>query len=97
MAFYRLSYDQGLGVWTVLEEEVYATSYIFTPLTQGTTYSFKVDARNSVGYSPESNTVSILAAQVPDKPESPFTVIEDTNLRVSWLAPNNRGSVIDSY
>lgn len=84
-------------MWVVLEEEVYTTSYIYTPLTQGTTYSFKVDARNSVGYSAESNTVSILAAQVPDQPSAPITVIEDTNLRVSWLAPNNRGSVIQAY
>lgn len=49
-------------MWTTLEEEVLTTDYTFTPVTQGTTYSFKVEARNSVGYSPESNQVSVLAA-----------------------------------
>jgi hypothetical protein len=35
-------------------------------LTEGHTYAFKVEARNSVGYSDLSAEVSILAAQLPD-------------------------------
>lgn len=64
VAYYRVSYDQGIGSYTVLEAEVTgATSYIMTsPVTQGTTYAFKVEARNSVGFSLQSNEVSILAA-----------------------------------
>ena len=62
VAFYRLSYDQGLGVWTTLVEEVYTTDYIYTSVTQGTIYTFKVEARNSVGYSLQSSELSILAA-----------------------------------
>jgi hypothetical protein len=62
VAFYRLSYDQGLGVWTTLVEEIYTTDYTYTSVTQGTTYTFKVEARNSVGYSLESSELSILAA-----------------------------------
>ena len=39
-------------------------------LTSGTTYVFKVQARNSVGISAESASVSILAAKTPDAPLS---------------------------
>ena len=44
---------------------VYTTDFAITP---GATYKFKVEARNSVGYSEFSNTVVIQAVQVPDTP-----------------------------
>lgn len=37
-------------------------------LVPGTTYAFKVQARNTVGFSLDSETISILAAKVPDIP-----------------------------
>jgi hypothetical protein len=37
-------------------------------LTPGTTYTFKVKARNNAGFSDFSDPVSILAAKVPDAP-----------------------------
>lgn len=37
-------------------------------LTSGTTYSFKITARNSVGNSVESAVLAVLAAKVPDAP-----------------------------
>jgi len=40
--------------------------YIATGLTQGSTYQFKVESRNLYGHSKLfSNTVVVLAAQVP--------------------------------
>jgi hypothetical protein len=40
---YRIWYDQGLGVWAVLIQEVTTNSYTMTsPVTQGTAYTFKV-------------------------------------------------------
>ena len=58
---YRIWYDAGINSYTVLAV-VTDTSYTATSLTPGTTYKFKVQSRNSVGYSPFSNVVSILAA-----------------------------------
>lgn len=67
VVFYRLWYDQGsLQTWAILEPEVYSTSYTMQLVTTGTTYKFRVQARNSVGFSDNSNEVSILAGQVPD-------------------------------
>ena len=95
---YRIWYDQGLGVWAVLIQEVTTNSYTMTsPVTQGTAYTFKVQALNSVGYSDYSNEVTILAGQIPDKPSAPQTSIDGSNVQVTWLAPNNRGSPITRY
>lgn len=50
-------------MWITLEEEVYATDYTFvSAATTGVTYSFRVSARNSVGYSDYSDEVSVLVA-----------------------------------
>jgi hypothetical protein len=49
---YRLSYDQAAGNWVTLEEAVVGTKYTTSFSVQaGKTYSFTIEARNSVGYS----------------------------------------------
>ena len=73
------------------------TFYTAESLTPGNTYKFKVQSRNSVGYSPFSNEVSILAAQVPSTPEAPLTILSGTSVIISWLVPYNGGSTITSY
>ena len=50
-----------------------------------------------MGYSAYSAPVSILAAQIPDKPDAPTTSIENLDVRISWLAPNFRGYAITKY
>jgi len=46
-----------------------STSYVTSvSLTPGTSYSFKVTARNSVGSSEKSTALSVLAATIPDAP-----------------------------
>ncbi len=47
---------------------VVAQDYTATNLTPGRTYSFKVTARNIVGYGAISTAVTILAAKIPDAP-----------------------------
>jgi hypothetical protein len=51
-----------------------------------------------------SETVSILAAQIPDQPETPTTTFVDSyyftpnpNVVVDWIAPDARGSPITGY
>lgn len=52
MIDYRLSYDQAAGNWVTLEEAVVGTKYTTSFSVQaGKTYSFTIEARNSVGYS----------------------------------------------
>lgn len=59
---YRLTYDQGADVYSVLATGIVATSYTVTGLVTGNTYKFKLQARNEYGYSDYSDTVAILTA-----------------------------------
>ena len=77
---------------------VTALNYNATSLTEGSTYQFKVEARNIYGFSIFSNTVSILAAQVPDQPyPAPTTLWVPDNVLVSWSIPDSGGSPIIGF
>lgn len=77
---YRIWSDQGTGTtYSVIALNVATTSFTVTGLTQGTTYKFRVDARNSQGYSASSAVVTILAAQIPDVPSAPTTSFNNAN------------------
>lgn len=64
---YSVFYMQsGASTFVQLASGVTSRSYLTTvSLTQGTTYVFTVKARNSVGLSAQSATLSVLAAQIP--------------------------------
>jgi hypothetical protein len=68
-------------------------------LNAGTTYSFKVQARNEFGLSASSDPVSILAAQEPAQPEVPSTTfaLDGTTVTIDWSAPSDMGSPILGY
>ena len=61
---YRISYDQGAGNGIFVEylSGISTTFYTVVGVNRGTTYTFKVQARNAFGYSDYSETVTILAA-----------------------------------
>lgn len=73
------------------------TTYTATGLTADTVYSFKVKARNIVGFSAESSSISIRAATVPITPIAPVTSIQGSSVRVTWTPPDNGGSPITAY
>jgi hypothetical protein len=66
-------------------------------LTEGYTYAFKVQARNSVDLGDLSTEISILAAQIPDQPSAPTTTIDGSDAIVTWDFPDIRGSPITAY
>lgn len=70
---YKVWYDQGTNIYTDLAVVV-DDFYLAESLVPGNTYKFKIQSRNSVGYSPFSNEVSILAGEAPSTPEAPTTV-----------------------
>jgi hypothetical protein len=63
----------------------------------GTTYTFKVNARNAFGYSEDSNEISVIAAQKPSKPSSPTTSFANDIVTVSWDLPTDNGAPITAY
>ena len=59
---YEISFDQGIDTWSIIAYGVTEQQYTIVGLTAGTTYKFKVSARNDFGQSDYSSPVSILAA-----------------------------------
>jgi hypothetical protein len=62
---------------------------------------FLVEARNLVGFSDPSDTITVLAAQIPDKPvllaNVPAITLAD-RIGLTWVSPEfNGGSPIIDY
>jgi hypothetical protein len=87
---YRVWYDQANGNYIVLQANIVATSLTVTTLTMGTSYKFRVESRNSFGYSVLfSNEITVLQAEVPSKPSTPTTTVNtDVSVLVDWNAPS---------
>ena len=78
-----------------------ATSTTVTGLTQGTTYTFKVEAINPTGTGPASaasNPVTPAGAVVPTAPTGVQAAAASNSAKVSWTAPDSDGdSAITGY
>lgn len=87
----------GDSVYNVIATGVLTKSYTATGLTLGVTYEFVVEARNSIGYSAISESLTILHAIPPETPDAPITTNSGQDIVVSWSAPIENGSPITSY
>jgi parallel beta-helix repeat protein len=75
-----------------------ATSELLTGLTDGTSYTFTVAARNAVGWGPTSAKSPPMIAGAPGQPGVPTVVrVASGSLRVSFAAPMSNGAPITSY
>src|SRR5207249_1452712 len=76
-------------------------SYTDSPLTNGTTYYYKVTAVNEVGEGPPSNEASatpVSGQTVPSPPRSLSAAAGDARVTLAWLAPSSDGgSPITNY
>jgi hypothetical protein len=101
---YRLSYDQSTNgvTYTVVSSTIVVKSHTVTGLTAGKTYKFKVESRNSIGYSSSSNVLSAVAAVVPSAPAAPSTIMDVNDVTIDWNSPSSSsqtayGSAISGY
>ncbi len=76
-----------------------ATTEIVTGLTNGSSYTFKVAAINSVGTGAQSAASNaVTPATVPGAPTITATVPANTSVAITWTAPaSNGGSAITAY
>jgi hypothetical protein len=86
----------------VIKDASYTSlSLTVTGLTAGTTYNFRLNAKNIVGSSILTSVFPIIAATVPDPPTAFFKDEANSNLTqvaFSWTAPvKNGGSAITGY
>jgi len=70
---YRINIAQVGGSYSVLASNLVNPSYTVIELTSGITYQFKVESRNSYGYSAYSDSIALLCAYKPDAPTSVTT------------------------
>jgi hypothetical protein len=66
-------------------------------LTTGTTYEFKIESRNSYGYSSDSDVLTLLCAFIADPPVTVTTVNSNELVTISWSEPVSNGSPITAY
>ena len=71
---YRVSIAEVGGVFSILISNLETLTYTANNLYAGITYQFKIESRNSYGYSAYSESISLLCAYKPDPPTSVSTV-----------------------
>ena len=57
--------DNNDGSYSLVASGITATSYVQTGVSAGTSYNFRIKARNAVGFSSYSSVFTIVAATVP--------------------------------
>jgi len=66
-------------------------------LTPGTQYKFRVESRNSYGYSAYSDEFLVLCASKPDSPTVPTTSVLLDKAIFEWSTPHDNGATITGY
>lgn len=74
-----------------------ATSCTIDGLSNGKTYTFKVQAKNEVGWSKASNAVEGTPDKLPDAPTDVNIEGGEHSITVTWKAPSGNFSSIDNY
>ncbi len=100
IADYAVAYKlSSASSWATFSDGVSTTAAAtVSGLTAGSSYDFKVQAINAVGYGSYSSVVSSLAATIPNAPTalSPSAAAL-TTATLTWTAPTNGGSSITDY
>jgi hypothetical protein len=94
----------GGTTWTTVNDGVStATTTMLSGLTNGTQYSFRVAAKNSVGSSPWTPAITATPAWVPGAPSgltaaaAPTAGVGSGQVKLTWNAPANNGAAITDY
>ena len=83
------------GSYTEVSTSITGTSYTKTGLSEGTSYNFRLRARNTVNYSDYSSVFTIIAATIPSKPSNPSLAVsgDETEIVISWSLPSDLGGL----
>lgn len=95
---YSISFKTGSDPYFVLATGLSSPTFTAYGRIPDAIYTFKIQSRNLIGFSPFSSEVVIRAAARPSTPAAPTTLVtSNTSVTIVWTAPDNGGSVITSY
>ncbi len=85
-------------LWTYFVDLFTTTDMTIDGLVNGQDYEVQVQAQNSAGDGPWSDSATDMPAlQVPSKPAAPAVTPGDGELAMSWMAPAANGASISDY
>ena len=97
MLDYRITITQAETSYSELVLGVTTQSYTAVSLTAGLNYEFKVESRNSYGYSLLSDSLTMLCAWKPEPPSAPLTYVVGNQAFIDWETPVLNGVPITGY
>ena len=98
IAGYTIYYPRSGGTWSSINVAASARSRVFTGLTNGTAYYFRVAAYSTVGGSPTTASVTAVPRTVPSVPRSFTATAGYAQATLRWAAPaSTGGSPITGY
>lgn len=97
VTIYNLYWDNASGTSSIELVNSLVTTYTVSGVSGGSTYRFKVRAKNIYGYGSFSTELVVTPSDVPGKVAIATTANSGTNVVVTWTAPNSHSSTIDVY
>jgi titin len=90
---YRIEMSDDGSTWTtaVADTASAATTATVSSLTNGTSYRFRVSARNATGQGAASNVATATPVTVPGAPTAVAATPADRQATVTWTAPGDDG------
>ena len=84
--------SEELATQQLTEEQ---TSYTHADSVEGVTYQYRVQAHNTAGESPWSETLTASRTLAPPAPTSPTVIVSGSAITISWTAPAS--GIVESY
>ena len=94
---YRINIAEQGQAFSVLASGITDTAYLATDLTFGVNYEFKIESRNSYGYSAYSESITLLCAFKPEPPLTLSTANTNELVTITWDEPIANGSPITAF